>query len=344
MPWPFRRAHTGRSATAESPAEAAALAGPSTALAGPAAALAGPATARPRDAWRGLAPLAGVVTAALANPSADRTIGFVSTLPSRWRQPPAVAPLAHQVRADVMGGVVGGLVSSVSQNTAVAGAEPQSELRFLTPMAPRAATRGANGPDTDPGEHTATGLFTPPPLIGPAAPAASRPTTETAGVSLAPTSVAGTGAAPSGQLRAEWAATSDHSTQNRPLVERGGPVISRPPVNLTDVASTPPADTVQAPGTMQAEADSTARAPGTVQAATAHTAPIHNAARAPGTAQPYDTAPIHNAARAEADDLARAHDADDAAGRPAVPIPDWVRRSAADGGNVLGPPVLGPPP
>src|SRR5215472_5345912 len=77
----------------------------------------GPAAARPVGQWRELPVLAGVIPAQPTSGS-DR---FARTLPSRWRQPPVLGRLGHEVRSDAPGGTVTGRAMLTSQLAVASG-------------------------------------------------------------------------------------------------------------------------------------------------------------------------------------------------------------------------------
>src|ERR1700680_1097528 len=65
---------------------------------------------RPSGQWRELPAATSVLH---PQPTADSR-GFVRTLPSRWQQSAALAPLGHDVTADAPGGLVAGLAGGVA--------------------------------------------------------------------------------------------------------------------------------------------------------------------------------------------------------------------------------------
>src|SRR6266542_5429973 len=89
----------------------------------------------PQPAWRDLAPTPRIVTAALGNASVSGGSAFVRELPSRWHQPPALRPLAHDIRPDTVG-LLAGLASVVPGRLTPRHSTP-ADLRWLTAVPTR---------------------------------------------------------------------------------------------------------------------------------------------------------------------------------------------------------------
>jgi hypothetical protein len=144
MRWPFRRSsgvNSGSATQVDQPEQLDAT---------PTRTPPSQAVAAQAEAWRDLPGMSLLG----AMPSATDT-GFSQSLPSRWRTPPALGPLGHEVRTDVPGGLVSGVARTVDPLDTrpadfvwripepagpVGGPEQPPAVRALTPAAtPRTA-------------------------------------------------------------------------------------------------------------------------------------------------------------------------------------------------------------